>query len=285
LHKINIMEKKDEKQLFIITGCDSGIGESVCKLAVGLGYSVCISYLEHNPFEREKNVYAKKMDLRIEKEIDGFAAFVMDICRKEYQLTCLFNNAGVALGGPIENLPLHVYRENFQVNLFGLIALTQKLIPLLIRDKGMIVNNGSLAGKIALPFLAPYASSKFALEGYTDSLRREMRPYGIKTVLIEPAAVATPIWNKSKEQDDSFVDKKFKESLNEFQKKFVEPGNSGLNPDVAARQILKIIRKKKPKARYIIAKNRLLSRLQLLIPVRILDKLLNKIFSMDYGNN
>ena len=141
-----------------------------------------------------------------------------------------------------------------------------------------------MAGRIALPFLSPYVSTKFALEGFSDSLRRELLPFGIKTVLIEPGGIATPIWNKSKKQDTSFVDNKYKKSLNVFKEIFIESGNSGMDVDKATEYILKIINKKNPKDRYIVAENRFTTFLPLLIPRKIIDKLLLKNFKMDYGD-
>ncbi len=273
-----------KKKLAIITGCDSGIGFGLCKLMALNGFSVAASYLEHDPFPSKKNIFSCKMDIRKEKEIDNFTVFVKEYCNNGYSLDCLINNAGVALGGPIENLPMKIFRENFEVNFFGLVSLTKKLIPLLIQSSGRILIIGSMAGRIALPFLSPYVSTKFALEGFSDSLRRELLPFGIKTVLIEPGGIATPIWNKSKKQDKSFVDKKYEKSLNIFIEKFIESGNSGMDVEKAAKHILKIINKKNPKGRYIVAENRFTTFLPLLIPRRILDKLFLKNFKMDYGN-
>ena len=247
------------------------------------GYYVAISYLEKNPFIKKPNVFAHKMDLHKEKEIKSFVSFIKKLCKQGYLLECLINNAGIAKGGPIENLPMKIFREVFEVNFFGLVSLTQNLIPDLIKTRGKIIIVGSMAGRIALPFLSPYVSTKFALEGFSDSLRRELTPFGIQTVLLEPGGIATPIWKKAKKQDASFVDKKYLKSLKEYEKKFIEPNNFSMNPDKAAAQILKIIVKKNPKPRYIIADNRFITYLPILIPTRLFDKLVNKLYSMDYG--
>jgi NAD(P)-dependent dehydrogenase (short-subunit alcohol dehydrogenase family) len=200
-------------------------------------------------------------------------------------LSAVVSNAGVALGGPVENLPLDLYRKSFEINFFGAVSIIQALIPELINSKGKICIIGSMAGRIAMPFLSPYASAKFALEGFCDSLRREMNPFGVKTIMIEPAAVATPIWNKAKEQDISFVDEKYMESLRSFQNNFIEGGNEGMTVDKAAVLIADILAQKKPKARYIIAKNMMTLKLILRLPSIVLDKAVKKLFQMNYGDH
>lgn len=271
---------KDNKKVAIITGIDSGIGKSLCSLLINKGNTVIASYLEENPFKDNERVLAKKMDLRIEKEIESFAGYVKELFNKGYKVNLLINNAGIALGGPIENTPLKIFREVFEVNFFGLVSLTQKLIPLLINTKGMIINVGSMAGVIAMPFLSPYVSTKFALEGFTDSLRRELSPFGIKVVLLEVGGVNTPIWEKAKKQDISFVEEKYMKSLELFGKNFIDTAKDAMSPDKAALQIYSIINRKNPKTRYIIAENRFFTFLTILLPRKFIDKFVRKLFSM-----
>lgn len=283
--------KEDQDQdrkprgFIVITGCDTGIGKRLAGILIQKGYMVIQSYLDQNPFENESNVYAKKMDLRKPEDVDGFCQYVKKICIDGNRLEAVIINAGVALGGPIENLPMSVYRECFQINFFGAVEIIQSLIPELIISKGKIIVNGSMAGRVAMPFLSPYVSTKFALEGFYDSLRREMNPFGIKTVLLEPSAVATPIWNKAKEQDISFADKKYLKSLYAFRDNFIEGGNQGMEAKLAALKIAELLGKKNPKPRYVIAKNMLTSNLLLHVPSFVIDKAVSKMFHMDYGEN
>ncbi len=271
--------------LIVITGCDSGIGKSLAIQLYKKGYTVALSYLDKNPFENKPGVYSKKMDLRVPGEVDDFIKFIKELCNTGGKLKAVVANAGVALGGPVENLPMAVYRECFEINYFGAVRIIQALIPELIRNKGKIIVNGSLAGQVALPFLSPYVSTKFALEGFCDSLRREMNPYGIKTILLEPAAVATPIWNKAKLQDISYVEEKYMNSLNAFRDNFIEGGNKGMQAHLAASFIVKILEKKNPKSRYIIAKDRLKSNFLIHVPSFVIDKAVVKMFKMDYGRS
>ena len=111
----------------------------------------------------------------------------------------LVNNAGIALGLPLELLPLDELRRQLEVNLVGQVAVTQALLPHLRRGPGRIVNVGSIAGRSALPFLGAYAASKHALEAVTDSLRVELRPFGIEVAIVEPGTIATQIWQTAAE--------------------------------------------------------------------------------------
>lgn len=278
------MKNNVRKRIIVITGCDSGIGKGLVEELAKRGYTIVQSYLEINNFENHQDIYSIKLDLRIEKDIEEFCKFLKDLLEQGNKLEGLIANAGVALGGPIENMPINIFRETYEVNFFGVIKVIQCLIPELIRDKGKIMVHGSMAGKVAVPFLSPYASSKFALEGFVDSLRREMLPFGVKTILLETAAVATPIWNKYQKQDITFVQEKYMKSLIEFRDKFIEGGNKGMAIAKAANMIADIFEKKQPKARYIVASNRLTSKMLTMIPNSLLDKILLKLFKMDYGD-
>ena len=111
-------------------------------------------------------------------------------------LAGLVNNAGMAVAGPLEFVPIDSLRHQLDVNLIGQVAVTQAALPALRRARGRIVNVSSIGGRIALPLVSPYSASKFALEGVSDSLRRELRHLGVDVILIEPGGVKTPIWKK-----------------------------------------------------------------------------------------
>ncbi|SHI75604.1 SDR family NAD(P)-dependent oxidoreductase [Parasporobacterium paucivorans] len=278
------MRKEKRNGLIVITGCDTGIGKSLARILHKRGYTVVLSYMSKPPFGAAPGIYQRKMDLRIPNDIDLFCAFVKEQCSSGMRLEALVSNAGVALIGPVENLPIAAYRENFEINFFGAVKIIQSLIPDLIKNKGKIIINGSNAGRIAMPFLSPYVSTKYAIEGFSDSLRREMNPFGVKTVLLEPASVATPIWNNLRKQDLSFIDKKYLPCIQYGLERFISGGNQGLGSEAAGRIIADILETRNPKARYIISKNKLNTILLQSVPSIILDKAVKKIFKMDYGN-
>lgn len=275
------MNKKD---LIIITGCDTGIGRELCKVLLNEDYNVAISYVEENPFPEVFNLYAKKMDLTIEEDIKEFALYIQEICHEEnFKIGCLFNNAGIAKCGPVENTPLDFFREVMEVNYFGVVSLTQKLIPMLIESRSKVIIHGSMAGRVALPYLSTYAATKFALEGFTDSLRRELSPFGVQTVLLETGGVATPIWSKGKNQDLSFIDTKYYRSCQAFIRRFVEPATRSMPPYEAAVKILRIITRKKNRFRYRVCSNPLRGFCTVYFPGRLFDYIFQKMFKMNYG--
>lgn len=272
------------KDLTVITGCDSGIGKACAEILLRKGANAAVSYLGTDHFKNEPLCFAYKADMTKESDIEKFANSIKKLCSSGYSLKTLFCNAGVALGGPVENTPLEVYRRVFEINYFSYVLLIQKLVPLLRESRGMIMIHGSLAGRIALPFLSPYTSSKFALEAFADSLRREMNPFGIKTVLLETAAVATPIWTKARKIDNSFVDEVYMDSLNAFMENFVDSGSRGMAVDKAAEEIARIMDMEKPRTRYIISGTPFNSFLQTVLPDRVVDRMVKKFFRMNYGD-
>lgn len=122
-------------------------------------------------------------------------------------LAGLVNNAGITMAFALEFLPIDELRHQFEVNVFGALAVTQAMLPMLKSAHGRIVNISSISGLVAAPYVGPYAASKFALEALSDSLRVELRHFGIEVAVVEPADVDTPIWQKSREASDRLRDK------------------------------------------------------------------------------
>lgn len=273
-----------ESKLIVVTGCDSGIGKSLAEVLLKRGYSVAVSYLDENHFEEDSNAYPRRMDAMNLEEVEAFCSYVKELCSSGMKLEAVVMNAGIAITGPVENLPMDFYRKCMEINFFAPVRMIKEFIPEIIRNRGRIMLIGSFAGKIALPFLSAYASSKYAAEAFCDSQRRELNPFGVKTILMEPRAVATTIWDKGKAQDISFVDEKYRACLIRERDSFVKGGNSGVDVDIAAFDISRILFAKNPRPRYIIAKNLAASKFLLIVPDRILDKAIEKVFHMDYGN-
>jgi NAD(P)-dependent dehydrogenase (short-subunit alcohol dehydrogenase family) len=119
----------------------------------------------------------------------------------------LVNNAGIVIAGPLEFVPIDALRSQLEINVIGQVAVTQALLPLLRRSRGRIINMSSVSGRVATPFLGPYAASKFALEALSDSMRLELMPWGIHVSVIEPGPISTPIWKKSMEVTKIMIDK------------------------------------------------------------------------------
>lgn len=259
----------------IITGADSGIGKSLTQIYLDRGEKVLISYLNQNPFSDNPNVIAIPLNLLDQASIKHFNNEVLHYLQNN-QLTIgtLFQNAAIGLGGTVENTPLELYRQSMEVNFFGLISITQALLPSIIKNRGRILIHGSMGGRISLPFFSPYSTTKYALEALTDSLRREVTPFGVQVSLLETGGVATPIWGKVLQQDLSFLDERYSSMAQNFLKRFISPSNKGLKPEIASLKIYKLIKRKRLPHRYRISKNRLVNFLPIFIPSHILDRII-----------
>jgi NAD(P)-dependent dehydrogenase (short-subunit alcohol dehydrogenase family) len=187
----------------LITGATAGIGKHAAMLFAKRGWHVWAGYRKTEDAvllqALDPNVQPLHLDVTDRRSVDvAYDAIVGSGMR----LDALINNAGVGLGGPLEILPIDEVRRVYEINVFGCMRVTQRFLPLLRTSRGRILNIGSLAGRLSMPFLTPYSSSKFAIEGLSDGLRRELRGQGVRVSLIEPGPLDTQIWQESFEKFD-----------------------------------------------------------------------------------
>lgn len=185
----------------VITGASSGIGEACAIHLDRLGFRVFAGIRSDHDGDRLRakaspRLTALRLDVTDWASITTTMQTVSEAVG-DAGLVGLVNNAGIVIPGPIETVPLDQVRRQFDVNVIGQIAVTQAFLPLVRKGQGRIVNMSSISGVAAVPFLGLYGASKFALEALTDALRLEVRAWGISVSLVEPGAIATPIWSKS----------------------------------------------------------------------------------------
>ena len=191
------------KGRILVTGASTGIGRACTVRFAKLGYTVfagvrTLSDGEVVRAESLGDVRPVLLDVTLPDSIQRALAAIGDA-----PLSGLVNNAGIAAVGPLELLPVEAWRRQFEVNVIGLVAVTQAFLPLLRAGQGRVINIGSIAGRSALPGSGAYDATKFAIEAITDALRMELHASKISVSVVEPGAVATPIWRKSlKEIDD-----------------------------------------------------------------------------------
>lgn len=179
-------------------------------------------------------------------------------------LAGLVNNAGVALPAPLEHIPIEAFRRQMEVNLTGQLAVTQAMLPALrkSREQGAdarIVMIGSIGGRIASPMLGAYHASKFALVGLADTLRAELAPSGIKVILIEPGAIATPIWGRGVAAGDELLPglseegkQRYAEQIENARSSAAKSAKRGLPPARAAQVVVKALTTGNPRPRYLV---------------------------------
>jgi NAD(P)-dependent dehydrogenase (short-subunit alcohol dehydrogenase family) len=177
----------------VVTGASSGIGEACARRLAGLGFQVFAGVRKAEDGDRLASEIPGVTPLRIDvvdAESIAAAARTVEETAAGRGLAGLVNNAGVAVPAPIEHQPIDDFRRQIEVNLIGQVAVTQAFLPQLRAARGRIVNVSSIGGKVAVPLLGAYAASKFGLEGFSDTLRRELRPWGIEVSVIEPGTIA-----------------------------------------------------------------------------------------------
>jgi hypothetical protein len=206
----------------------------------------------------------------------------------EQRLFGLVNNAGIAVLGPLAYLPLERFRLQIEVNLLGVHAVTQAFLPLLGTESsrtgkpGRVVNISSISGRLAMPFAGAYAASKFGLEGYSDSLRRELMLFGIKVILIEPRAVVTPIWDKAEQVlVQQFPNTPYDRSLGVFVRQVMREAETGFPSEKIGELIWRTLTTPRPRARYTILPHRLVEwSIPRRLPTEFLDYCIAKLFRL-----
>lgn len=199
-------------------------------------------------------------------------------------LAGLVNNAGIVVAGPVELLPLAEVRRQLEVNVVGPIAVTQAFLPLLRRGQGRVVNIGSISGRMATPFMAAYSASKFALEAVTDALRLEVAPWGIHVAIVEPGAVATPLWQRGTSAAEAMYAgvPEGKRALYAAARERVlkaarHAERAAIPPEAVARAVAHALTARKPKTRYLVGRDaRIQALLARWVPDRVRDGLLRK---------
>ena len=183
----------------LVTGASTGIGYAAALGLADRGFTVYAGVRDDAAASALAAHGDRVRPLRLDVTDDAqIAAAAATVAADGLALAALIGNAGIAVGGPLEYLPLTELRRQFDVNVFGAMAVAQAFLPQLRATRGRLVFVGSVSGRLAVPFIAPYSASKLALRALTDALRIELRAAGIAVVLVEPGSVRTPIWAKGR---------------------------------------------------------------------------------------
>jgi NAD(P)-dependent dehydrogenase (short-subunit alcohol dehydrogenase family) len=197
----------------LVTGASTGIGRAATLALLAEGFEVfaavrneqaAAALRDDAPPAARARLTTLELDVTNAQQIRA-AAVQVDAAVGERGLWGLFNNAGIAVSGPLETLPIDALRRQLEVNVIGQVAVTQAFVPLLRKARGRILTTGSISGFFAAPVLGPYSMSKYAMEAFSDALRRELRPWGIDVSLLEPGAIATDIWRKGTGEFDEVL--------------------------------------------------------------------------------
>jgi NAD(P)-dependent dehydrogenase (short-subunit alcohol dehydrogenase family) len=274
-------------QSVVITGASTGIGWAAAKLLLARGFRVFGSVRKQADADRLKSEFGANFvsllfDITDQAAVLSAAREVRASLRGE-TLSGLVNNAGIAVAGPVLELSADEFRRQMDVNVIGPIIATQAFGPLLGADpqlkgpRGRIVMVSSVAGRIGNPLMAAYSASKHALDGLSESLRREMMLFGIDVIIIAPGAVKTPIWSKAEEVDISpYKNSPFFPALQRVREVMLQLDASGLAPEKIAEAIADALTSAHPKVRYQITPDPMRQWITAVLPKRMVDRIIAK---------
>jgi NAD(P)-dependent dehydrogenase (short-subunit alcohol dehydrogenase family) len=275
-----VANRRNKRNVFI-TGSSGGIGSVSVRKLVKAGYRI---YAGVRHPERLKSLAASdvipvKLDITDSSSIEDAAKFVEEAVGEE-GLAGLVNNAGCIVQGPLELLTIDQIREQFNVNVFGQIAVTQAMMPLVRKARGRIINIGAVTGKTTMPFLGALSASKRAMESITDALRVELKPWGIHVIMIEPAAMQTDIFDKADVAATESLEKvptKKKALYTDVMARVAESmGKQPLNPpEVVADAVVRALAATRPRTRYAVGRGARLVVVLSHLPDRLRDRLLS----------
>ncbi|MDC2864327.1 MULTISPECIES: oxidoreductase [unclassified Bacillus (in: firmicutes)] len=251
------------EKIAIITGSSSGFGlltslefakKNYLVIATMRNIEKQTELMKHaTSLHIEQNINIHQLDVTSKESIREFTTFINNLG----QIDILVNNAGYASGGFVEEIPIEEYRKQFETNVFGAIAVTQAVLPIMRRQKhGKIINISSISGKIGFPGLSPYVTSKYALEGWSESLRLEVKPFGIDVSLIEPGSYNTNIWEVGQKlaEANSESESPYKEYMKKIEQHIHNGSENFGDPQDVAEKIVSIAQSQHPTLRYPIGK-------------------------------
>lgn len=271
----------------VVTGASTGIGWAIAKFLIGRGYRVFGSIRKQVDADRLRSEFGQNFtpllfDVTDEAAVLAGAREVREALGDE-TLAGLVNNAGVAVAGPVLELAADDFRRQMDINVIGPVIATQAFGPMLGADqslkgpKGRIVMISSVAGKDGNPLSAPYCTSKHAIEGLSESLRRELMLFGIDVIIVAPGAVKTPIWSKAEQFDISvYQNSPYLPALNKAMAFMMKLGETGLPAERIAEIVFEALTAAKPKVRYQITPDWLRHFMTAALPKRTVDRIIAK---------
>ncbi len=269
----------------VVTGASTGIGNACALHLDRIGFRVFAGVRKDEDAERlraqaSERLTPVKIDVTDGASIRAAADQVTTALAGE-PLSGLVNNAGIAVSGPVEYLPIEEVRKQLEVNFIGHVAVTQAFLPLLRRSRGRVVNIGSVGGEIALPFLSPYAASKHAIEGFSDSLRREVERLGVHVSVVRPGAIQSSIWERGNAAADEILGdlppeamEVYGDSIRGARAAANQRAQEAIPAQAVADVVEHALTSDKPKTRYVVGRTgKVMVKLERWLPDRAFDRL------------
>ena len=267
----------------LVTGASTGIGRATALRLDGSGWRVFAGVRKEADAESLRGEASPRLvpvilDVTDPEQIAAAAERIE--AESPNGLEGLVNNAGVAVPGPLETIPLEDLRHQLEVNLVAYVAVTQAMLPGIRRAEGRVVFLSSIGGRVAFPFGGPYHASKFATEAIGDVFRQELRPWGIEVAIIEPGSIDTPIWGRGQEKASEVEAKSpntnllYGAALEKFKRVIEDTAERGIPPEKVAKAIAHALESGRPKTRYLVGLDaQVQARIKPFIPTHLFDRI------------
>jgi NAD(P)-dependent dehydrogenase (short-subunit alcohol dehydrogenase family) len=272
---------------YVVTGASTGIGRATALALAARGHEVLagVRREEDGAALRAADARAQPLILDV-TEPEDVARLAERVAATP--VAGLVNNAGIAVGGPLEGLDIDAIRHQYEVNVLGIVRVTQAVLPALRADRGRIVNIGSIGGRVGTPFLGPYASSKAAVRSLSTALRGELRPWGIWVALVEPGAIDTEIWRKGEEGSGQAIAalpestrRLYDRQLRALVSTVRKTGAAAIAPEAAVEAIEHALTARRPRAVYTVGRDaRIQAALHAALPARAVDALVARVMGL-----
>jgi NAD(P)-dependent dehydrogenase (short-subunit alcohol dehydrogenase family) len=267
----------------LVTGASTGIGRATALRLDASGWKVFAGVRKPEDAESLREAASSRLapvflDVT---DADQIAA-AAELIEKESEggLAGLVNNAGVAIPGPLETIPIEDFRRQLEVNLVAYVAVTQALLEQIRRAEGRVVFVSSIGGRIAFPFGGPYHASKFGTEAIGDVFRQELRPWGLKVSIVEPGSIDTPIWERGQRMGEEIEARSprtnllYGAAIEKFRKVIEDTAERGIPPEKVAKVIAHALESNRPRSRYLVGLDaKLQARLKPFIPTSVFDRI------------
>lgn len=264
----------------VVTGASTGIGAASAHALANRGFHVLAGVRRDQDADSLRRPGVEPIILDITRP-DHIAELAARVGAQPGALRALVNNAGIAVNAPVEAMPLDEWRRTFEVNLFGHVAVTQALLPALLRHSGRVVNISSVGGKVAMATYGPYAATKFALEAVSDALRREVDPLGVKVIVVEPGGVRTEmadrviaVTSRLAAEMSPDLQHRYGPLVQAIMSQSAAGTSSGVSADAVATVIANAVSIAKPRTRYTVGRQAaVIAGLSRILPDRVLDRI------------
>lgn len=267
----------------LVTGCSSGIGRATVRRLDQAGWKVFAGVRK----EEDAAALREESSSRLEPlllditDAEAIGAAAERIGAEPGGLDGLVDNAGAAVPGPLETLPIEDFRRQIEVNLTAQVAVTQAMMPAIRKARGRIVLISSVGGRAALPFTGAYHAAKFGLEAVGDSLRQELAPWGIRVAIVEPGSIDTPIWERGEASADESLASSprmrelYGPAIERYRKVIRDTAERGIPPAKVAAKIQRALEARRPRARYLVGLDaHVQARLTPLLPTPLADRII-----------